>query len=470
MTSDVQADNQGDVTAAIAEFALSVPIVDIPEEVIESAKIHILDSLGVAFAGSVSDVARIVREDILAQGFSGEGSAIIGTSLSAPPRFAAFANATAIHADNFDDTTPQLQADRTGGIHASAAVLPVVLAEGQAIGAGGLEILRAYLAGVEVASRLNHTIAARHYSEGFHTTGTMNIFGATIAASILKKLDREKTVNAIGIAASHASGIRRNFGTMTEILHPAQAAQVGITTADLAARGLTAAADALDGPGGYFAAAGGGFDSSEIIGRLGSPWVFYDPGVWIKPHPNGALTHPGAGCLLSLLVEHQIASEKIARISVMTNDRVLKTLIHHNPVNGTQAKFSMEFTLAVVAITRQAGLAEFTTDMLNRTDVRALMERVDYTAYDLPDDTYTNVTTLIDILLQDGQVLSGSANYAVGSTNSPMGFDEVVEKFRGCAAYGRWPKERIAEIESIVRSLDTLENTETLVQTLIDNE
>ena len=154
----------------------------------------------------------------------------------------------------------------------------------------------------------------------------------------------------------------------------------------------------------------------------------------------------------------------------MTNDRVLKTLIHHNPVNGTQAKFSMEFTLAVVAITRQAGLAEFTTDMLNRTDVRAITERVDYTAYDLPDDTYTNVTTLIDVLLQDGQVLSGSANYAVGSTNSPMGFDEVVEKFRGCAAYGRWPKERIAEIESIVRSLDTLENTETLVQTLIDNE
>ena len=135
MTSDVQADNQGDVTAAIAEFARSVPVVDMPEEAIEGAKVHILDTLGVAFAGSVSDVARIVREDISAQGLSGQGSAIIGTSLSAPPRFAAFANATAIHADNFDDTTPQSQADRTGGIHASAAVLPVVLAEGQAIGA-----------------------------------------------------------------------------------------------------------------------------------------------------------------------------------------------------------------------------------------------------------------------------------------------------------------------------------------------
>ena len=154
----------------------------------------------------------------------------------------------------------------------------------------------------------------------------------------------------------------------------------------------------------------------------------------------------------------------------MTNDRVLKTLIHHNPVNGTQAKFSMEFTLAVVAITRQAGLAEFTTDMLNRTDVRDIMAKVDYTAYDPPDDTYTNVTTLIDVLLQDGQVLSGSANYAVGSTSSPMSFDEVIEKFRGCAAYGRWPKEKIAEIEAIVRSLDKFENSEALIHALINNE
>ena len=154
----------------------------------------------------------------------------------------------------------------------------------------------------------------------------------------------------------------------------------------------------------------------------------------------------------------------------MTNDRVLKTLIHHNPVNGTQAKFSMEFTLAVVAITRQAGLAEFTTGMLNRTDVRDIMAKVDYTAYDPPDDTYTNVTTLIDVLLQDGQVLSGSANYAVGSTSSPMSFDEVVEKFRGCAAYGRWPKEKIAEIEAIVRFLDKFENSETLIHALINHE
>ncbi len=470
MSDDTQEYNRDDVTAAIADFAQSVPMADIPGQVIERAKIHVLDSLGLALAGSVSDAARIVREDFVAQGFGEKGSAIIGTALSAPPRFAAFANATAIHADNFDDTSPQVRADRTGGIHASGAVLPVVLAEGQALGACGMDMLRAYLAGMEVASRLNHTIAARHYGEGFHTTGTMNVFGAVIAACVLKGLGRAETVNAIGIAASHASGIRRNFGTMAEILHPAQAAQAGITAADLAARGLTAASDALHGPVGYFAAAAGGCDPSEIIGRLGTPWVFEDPGVWIKPHPNGALTHPGAGCLLALLNKNDIAPEMIARISVKTNDRVLKTLIHHNPADGMQAKFSMEFTLAIVAIERQAGLGEFTTGMLNRPDVRAMMGKVDYTAYDVADDGYTNVTTLIDVQLQDGQILSGRADHARGSSRSPMDFDEVAAKFRGCAIYGRHPEERIDSIESMIRRLETLESAGLLVNDLVSRQ
>lgn len=463
-------DAGSDVTAAIAGFAGSVPTADIPDTVYERAKIHILDSLGLALAGSVSDAARIVRDDIAAQGFGGNGSVIIGTALTAPPRFAAFANATAIHADNFDDTTPQVRAERTGGIHASGAVLPVVLATGPSTGATGREIVKAYLAGIEVASRLNHAIAARHYGDGFHTTGTMNVFGAAVAAAVLKGLGRAEIVNAIGIAASHASGIRRNFGTMAEILHPAQAAQAGITAVDLAARGLTAAADALHGPVGYFAAAAGGHDATEIVGRLGTPWVFEDPGVWIKPHPNGALTHPGAGCLLGLLTEHDVAAGQIARISVRTNDRVLKTLIHHDPSDGMQAKFSMEFTLAIVALERQAGLGEFTTAMLNRPDVRAMMRNVDYTAYDAAGEGYTNVTTLIDVALKDGSILSGRADHARGSTKSPMDFDDVAEKFRGCATYCRHPEARVAIVEAAVRELEALKSIDVLLNALVSKE
>lgn len=468
----------GDITAALVDFVHEVSVADVPDAVIDRAKIHVLDTLGLALAGSVSDAARIVRSHLtaqgLTQGLAGEainaGSTIFGTGLSAVPRFAAYANATAIHADNFDDTTPQVRTDRTGGIHASGAVLPVVLALGQHSGASGPDILTAYLIGVEVASRLNHAVAARHYGDGFHTTGTMNVFGAACAAARILGLSRAQTVHAIGIAASHASGIRRNFGTMAEILHPAQAAENGIVAADFAARGLTSAADALDGPVGYFAAAAGGFDGGEIVGKLGTPWVFDNPGVWIKPHPNGALTHPGAGCLLSLIADGRVAPGRISQIGVRTNERVLKTLIHHDPSDGMQAKFSMEFTLSIIALDGQAGLGEFTTENLNRADVRDMMAKVRYTAYDRPEDDYTNVTTLIDVTLDDGSTVSGRADHARGSTKAPLGFDDVAVKFRQCAAYCRHPATQVSALENAVAQLDRLEDISSVLNALISKE
>ncbi len=460
----------GEVTAALADFTRTVAFADIPDGVVDRAKIHILDTLGLALAGSVSGAARIVRDHHAAQGLTGNGAAVFGTLQSAPPRFAAFANATAIHADNFDDTAPQVRPDRTGGIHASGAVLPAVLAAGQVSGASCRDFIEAYLVGMEVSSRLNHAIAARHYGDGFHTTGTMNVFGAVCAIARLRRLGRPETIHAIGIAASQANGIRRNFGAMAEILHPAQAAENGIVAADLAARGLTAADDALDGPVGYFAAAAGGFDPGEIAGKLGAPWVFENPGVWIKPHPNGALTHPGAGCLLDLLKQNAIAPDRISRISVQTNERVLKTLIHHDPADGMQAKFSMEFTLSIIALAGQAGLAEFATENVRRPDVQEMMRRVDYTAYASAGEGYTNVTTLIDVVLDDGRVISGRSDYARGSTRAPMSFEDVAGKFRQCAAFGGHPADRIAALEDAVARLDRLKDPAILFDALRSKE
>lgn len=464
----------GDITAALVDFTQDATFSDVPENVVDRAKIHILDSLGLALAGSVSDAARIVRDHLDAQGVThadrNRGASIFANGFRAAPRFAAYANASAIHADNFDDTTPQVRADRTGGIHASGAVLPTVLALGELSGASGRDVLIAYLVGVEAASRLNHAVAARHYGDGFHTTGTMNVFGAVCAAAKILKLGPEQTIHAIGIAAGQASGIRRNFGAMAEILHPAQAAEYAIIAADLAARGLTAADDALDGPVGYLAAAAGGYDADEIIGKLAAPWVFDKPGVWIKPHPNGALTHPGAGCLLELLTDNEISPDRIEEIHVRTNERVLNTLIHHNPTDGMQARFSMEFTLSIIALDRQAGLSEFTTENLRREDVSDMMTKVRYSAFDTPDAGYTNVTTLIDVTLNDGAVLSGRADHARGSTTAPMTFEEVAEKFHQCAAYAGFPSGQALEIEFQIVHMDRTDDLSQMFNTLISKE
>ncbi|MEX2453100.1 MAG: MmgE/PrpD family protein, partial [Rhodospirillaceae bacterium] len=304
------------------------------------------------------------------------------------------------------------------------------------------------------ASRLNHAMAARHYGEGFHTTGTLTVFGAAAAAGRLLGLDAGGQVRALGLAASRASGVRRNFGTMAEILHSGHAAEGGIASADLARRGMTAADDALDGPVGYFAAAGGGYEAGEIVGRLGSPWVFEYPGVWIKPHPNGALTHPGAACLLRLLRETSVDVADIREIRVRTNPRVLRTLIHHDPVDAMQGKFSMEFTLAIVALERRAGLADFTDDTLSRPDIRAMMRRIRYAAYEDGEPGYSNVTTLVDVELADGRTLSGRADYAAGSTRDPMSFDDVAHKFRQCAGFAGFTDDFMGRILDAVAGLD----------------
>ncbi len=444
----------GGIASAIAGFAVSARWAETPPEVRARARIHVLDSLGLALAGSVSPVAGIVRGWLEDEGVAGRGSAVFGSRLRAPPRFAAFANAAAIHADNHDDTTPQTDPGRTGGIHASAAVLPVALAAAEASGRSGAETLTAYLVGVEVASRLNHATAPRHYADGFHVTGTLNTFGAAAAAARLAGLDSAGVARALGIAASRAAGVRRNFGTMTEILHPAWAAEDGIAAAELARRGVTAAADALDGPGGFVAAAAGGANPDAIVGRLGAPWVFAHPGVWIKPHPSGALTHPAASCLLDLMEGENLRAEGISAIRVRTNRRIVDTLRAEIPENATEARFSMRFVLAVIAVTGRAGPAEFADAMVRRDDVRAMMARVEHAAFEREEPGFTNVTTFVTVETADGRRYAQRADHARGSAERPFGLAEVRARFDDCARRAGHPADRAAEAAELVGILD----------------
>ncbi|MEC7490184.1 MAG: MmgE/PrpD family protein [Pseudomonadota bacterium] len=457
----------GSITLSVAEFSAGTSYENLPVTVVERAKVHILDTLGVTIAGSVSEAADVSCRHLVDQGLGSWGSVIIGSRLRAPPRFAAFANAVSAHAYNFDDTTPQIRVDRTGGIHASGSVLPAVLAVGEETGASGAEIISAYVTGVEISSRLNHAIAARHYEDGFHPTGTLNGFGAACAAAQLRGLNTEEMIAAVSLSASQASGVRRNFGTVAEIFHSGWAAENGVLAADLAGRGVMGANDALEGPTGFFYAAAGGSDKEEILGRLGCPWVFENPGIWIKPHPNGALTHPAAGCFLELVRKHNVLAKDVEQITVHTNERVWKTLQHHNPETGMQARFSMEFILAVLLLDRAAGLATFTDQTLARREVWELMAKVAYTPYIRGEVNYTNVTTMIEITLVDGRRIADRADHARGSRALPMEFEEVAEKFHLCATYGGCSDRTIDTLLAAVADLEHSRNTEKLVNSLI---
>lgn len=463
---DPDPDPDRGITAQMAAFIADTRYGDIPIDVIARGKVHMLDALGLALAGAGAPASRMVQDHI-ADFATGNGQAtVLGTGMRAPPRFAALANGAAMHADNFDDTNPQPTASRNGGIHATAAVLPAVLACAEADGRSGRDVAEAFHVGVEVACKLSHCMGARHYEGGFHTTGTLNVFGAAAAAARLNRLTAGTAAHALACAASQAGGVRANFGAMVEQLHTGFAAEAGLVAADLARRGLTGAPAILETPLGWFAAAAGGYEADAIDGRLGAPWAFNDPGMWIKPFPNGALTHAAMTLMLDLMDEHAITADQVERVRVATNTRIAATLIHDRPENALQAKFSIQFALAVLLIEGRAGLAEFTDEVVNRADIRDMIGRIDFEPYETPGPGYTNVTTLLVVQLRGGATRSGRADFGLGSTMRPLGPAEITTKFMGCADYAGWPADKARAAVDMVQEFEEIEDIRQLTRLL----
>ncbi len=445
------------LTGRVAEFVACTRPDDVPEPIRGLAKRSILDGLGLAVAGSRSRAAEIARAEVAGYGGLNGESTALGVGDRVPARFGAFLNGLAIHADDFDDTQLAVAPDRVYGLltHPTAPVLPAVLALAERDGRSGADVLLAYAVGVEVETKISEAIYPRHYNDGFHSTATVGSIGAGAGAARILELGTDTTRVCLGIAASSAGGLRENFGTMTKPLHAGRAAENGVVAASLAAAGFTAATNILEAPRGFFQAAGGGFDAGMIDGRLGAPWTFAEPGISIKPHPSGSLTHPAMGAFLDVVLGHDIRARDVRRIRVGTNRHMPNALIHHAPTNELEAKFSMEFCLAILLLERRAGLAEFTDEVVNRPDVQDLMTRVTFEADPAADEGgFREMTSLIELELQDGRVLRARAEFGKGSPANPMRDDELVAKFLGCLEWGGIPAATGREVADRVLALE----------------
>ena len=393
------------LTSSVAEFVVNTKYSDIPAEAQELGKKSILDGLGLALSGSKAETAGLIEQYVKSFGFQPGGVSVLGSAGKLPPRFAAFANGVAIHVDDFDDTQLAVGKDRVYGllVHPTVCVLPAALATAELHGNSGKELLLAYQLGVEVECKIAEAISPRHYQDGFHSTGTCGVFGGTSACARLKGFDVEKTVRALAIAASHSAGLRENFGTMMKPFQAGHATESGVVAADFAALGWTGAEQILEAQRGFFHAYGGGYDPNAIVDRLGKPWTFQNPGVSIKPFPSGSLTHPGMTELLRLVHANSIRATDVARLEVGTSRNMPNTLIHHRPTNGLQAKFSMEFCMAIILLDGKADLTKFTDAVVNRPDVQGMIGRVRFYADPEAEKAgFDKMTTILKITMKDG--------------------------------------------------------------------
>jgi 2-methylcitrate dehydratase PrpD len=448
--------DQTTATKAVVDFIASTSFADIPSEALNIGRRCIADGIGVLLAGSTTLASEILRAQVREDGSRAEATILGRDSFQTRAASAALVNATSGHAHDYDDTQLSATADRIFGLltHPTIPPLTASLAIGERLGISGRAMLEAFLIGFEVECKIADAIYPTHYKQGFHSSGTIGAFGAAAATAKLLKLDRAQLAHAIGITASMSAGIRISFGTMTKPLHVGRAAFNGVTAAELAAKGFTAGADALDGQWGFFKVTGGGFDADRIVGVLGKPWTIVSPGVSIKPYPCGCLGHPTMDAMLTLVTEHDLKPEQIRRIRLRAGSNILNPLRYKIANTELEAKFCPPFMLSAVALRRKAGVNEFSDEFVRSAPVQAMMRRVE-TVFDqeIENQGFVRMLSIVEVELEDGRVLTQESGPYRGGPERPFTREELRDKFMECGSLVL-PAERL---DAVFERIETFE-------------
>lgn len=462
------------VTKEASEFVSELRYEVVPAEALRIGKRCILDGLGLILAGSLQECTQIVRKYCKDMASATESTIFGKDAVKVSAALAALVNGTAGHAMDWDDTQLSVTPDRMYGLltHPTIPPLTACLAMSEKLAnVSGKAFLTAFLAGFEVECKIAEAINPDHYKNGFHTSGTVGTFGAAVAAAKLLNLNINQLRHAIGIAASMGAGIRANFGTMTKPLHVGQAAHNGVTAAILAASGFEANMDALDGPWGFFHVLGGGFDPEKIAGCFGNPHTIVDPGVSIKPYPCGVLTHPSMDAMLAVVIENDIKPEDIEEVILFAGSNILNPIRYLVARDELEAKFCMPFLLCAIAISRKAGVREFTREFVNTPAAQSLMRRI-RTEFDpeIEAKGWDKIRSRVEVTLKDGQKFVQEADERYrGGPDHPLSDAELQSKFTDCTEQllSGDVREKIFETLAGLERLDTVVEVIALVQTTI---
>lgn len=419
------------VTDAIAKFICNTRLENIPGDVIERGKLHILDTLGTLCAGSTEEVAGIVKAYIESMGCK-EESTLITQGIKTSAQYAALGNGIVAHVLDFDDYEWPSMA------HPSVTVLPAVLALAERIGADGNACLEAYLVGLEVISKVGCGVNPNHYGKGWHSTGTLGVLGAAAACAKLLKSDPKTVKRTLGIAASMSSGLRGNFGTMTKPFHAGHAARGGVESAILASTGFTADETILERDLGFCSifTEGGAYDLEKIVEGPGNPFSILSPGIGIKPYPSCAATHSVLDGIFHLAKNNRIEAGDVDRVECGIFYLYPKMLIHSEPRTGLEGKFSLEFCVALAISDRQVSLDKFTDEKVNHPEIQKLIKKVrKYVTEDVGGPGTMYPGAVVNITLKDGTSYLARIDARKGSPSNPLSGDEVIDKFRANAAY-----------------------------------
>jgi 2-methylcitrate dehydratase PrpD len=300
-------------TEAIVGFVSTLCFSGLSDEVRHYARRHLLDTIGVMIAGAGGEVA--TRAEAMLAAVRPPGPVPVpGRCRRADLLDATFLGGTAAHGIELDDGF------RQGSVHPGCVVVPAVLALGHDRGISGAALIAAMVAGYESEIAIGRACHPDLRQRGFHPAAAVGVLGSAMAAGKLRGLSTGQLANALGIAASSASGLFAfvNGGADIKRLHAGHAAREGVQAALLAEQGV-------EGPPGVIETRDG-FMQAFAFGRAGKARAIMLPpavpyGVtdcYIKPYPCCRHIQPAIEALTAVLDQERIAPSEVRRIDVAT--------------------------------------------------------------------------------------------------------------------------------------------------------
>jgi 2-methylcitrate dehydratase PrpD len=447
------------LTETLALFIRESTLSDCPERAVDKTKKVIADTFAAVLCGAASELAPPLLEYVKLAGDPSGTSPVLGTAVRTDAELAALVNGTFGHALDFDDVLSMMPA------HPSAIIVAALMADLGRWPLSGRALMEAHAIGIEVGGKIGLGITIEHYARGFHGTGTLGIFCAVAALAKAWRLDVPAVRTAFGIAASMASGVRCNFGTMTKPLHTGWAARSALAAVRLALSGFTAAQDALEAEAGFFAAYGSEHsDPAKTAAALGKPWVIVDPGIALKKYPCCYAAHRGMDGVLALRAALGFTAPDIARLECRMPPGGMQVLTYRVPATGLEGKFSLEYALAAGALDGGYSLWTFTDEAVRRPAIAAFLPRV--RAYEDPrcrgDDPLFATRSSgsrgfveVEVELVSGETRTVRIDKPPGHPARELTWSDLEAKFNDCASEARLSGASQQAAFSALRTLET---------------
>lgn len=450
-----------DVSHDLARFAATTRFEDLPEAAVEAAKKSILDTLGVILAASGVEPAVRPIIDLVLESGGKEEATVLGFGGRVPCGAAAFANGALAHALDFDSQTPW-------GAHPDSSVVPTVLALADLRGdVTGKQLITAVAIGQEIFIRLRCNVG---WHMDWNLSTVVGCFSATAAGASIMQLSAEQTANALGIASMQSSGtMEQIFGVGSDLrgMYAGFTSQASVNAVRLAQRGMTGIRNLFEGEAGLFKVYfKGEFDREKILKDLGSE--FLSGGMLYKYWPAVGNAHTYIHAAIELMKENQVDLAEVKEVRVYVGDfqqRMCSPLeLRQVPATLVDAKFSLPFLVALALSKGQMRISDFTSEALKDEAVLELARKV----VPVPDSNFNWTSKLpdgkVEVITHDGRVIARLGNAVPGTSEKPMTWDELKQKFSECARASVTPVAfaRIDEVFATIRKLESQSDVSTL--------